>query len=289
MREIGPGIYVETGYEPVTVGAILTGDGWICVDAPLHVQDVHDWLAALQSVSAAPVRYVVATDYHRDRAVGSAWFKEPLIAHQVTAARLAALGSSYILQAAEELSVDDNELVQLASLRPVLPQITFSDGLYLHFGGRQIELVSKPSATLGSVWVVLRDEKIVFTGDSVLVGQHPHISDGASKAWLDALRLLRLERHADWKVVPGRGEVCSPAGTAPLSEYLRVARRRIASLLYAHRQRAEVAQLLPEFLAFFRYEASLHDQVQRRVRAGLEAIYDEMRALGETGAEAEDA
>ncbi len=285
MKQIAPHVYVNTECDLVTVGAILTSAGWICIDAPPRPRDVQNWLATLQEVSPAPICYLINTDAHRDRVVGNAWFKAPVVAHQVAAAQMAALCASYIAQAAEELSEDGHEMMQMASLKPVMPQISFSQTLTLYCGEHMVELVSKPSATLGNLWVLLKDEKVVFGGDAVVTGQHPYISDGASKAWLEALRLLRLSRHSDWIVVPGRGDVCSPADTASLAEYLRVVRRRIASLIRAGRQRGDVVQLIPELLDFFPYPAERREQVQRRVKVGLEAIYDEMRAAGDDSAE----
>ncbi len=285
MKQIAPNVYIATDCGPITVGAVLTDAGWVCIDAPPRPRDALGWLAALQEVRAAPICYLINTDAHRDRVVGNAWFNAPVIAHQAAAAQMTALGSSYIAQAAEELSENGHEMMQMASLKPVAPQITFSQALTLYCGERAIELTSKPSATLGSLWVVLKEEKVIFSGDSVIVGQHPYISDRASKAWLETLRLLRLSRHSNWTIVPGRGEVCAPSDTAPLAEYLRMARRRIASLIRAGGQRSEVGQLIPELLDFFPYPASARDQVQRRIKAGLEAIYDEMRAAGDSDIE----
>lgn len=281
MKQIAPNVYVEASCGPITVGAVLTEAGWVCIDALPRPRDALAWLAALQEIRAAPICYLINTDAHRDRVVGNAWFNAPVVMHQAAAAQLATLGNSYIAQAAEELSENGHEMMQMTSLKPVAPQITFSQALTLYCGERPIELIGKPSATLGSLWVMLKEEKVIFSGDSVIVGQHPYISDGASKAWLETLRLLRLSRHSRWTIVPGRGDVCAPSATAPLAEYLRLVRRRIASLIRAGGQRNEVGQLIPELLDFFPYPASARDRVQRRIKAGLEAIYDEMRAAGD--------
>jgi len=34
MKEIAPGVFIETNYALVTVGAILTSKGWVCIDTP---------------------------------------------------------------------------------------------------------------------------------------------------------------------------------------------------------------------------------------------------------------
>ncbi len=287
MKEIASNIYVSTEYALVTVGAILSNAGWVCVDTPPHPHDAQAWLDALHKIANRPILYVINTDHHRDRIVGNAWFKAPVIAHTAAARQMLALGNPFIAQAAEELSADDNELVQIASVKVVPPQISYTNSLIIEAGNRQIELFSRPSATLGSTWVMLKDEKVIFAGDSIAVSQHPYISDGASKAWLDALRLLRLERNADMIVVPGREKPTTPAATDQLSEYLRVARRRMNSLVYAERPRSEIGQVVPEFLAMFPYPSSRREAIQRRVKAGLEAIYEEMRSKSDDDGEGE--
>ncbi len=281
MEEIAPHVYVEADYALVTVGAILSSEGWVCIDTPPLPRDAKHWRATLQGISDQPIRYVINTDHHRDRVLGNAWFDAPVVAHQAAAEQMLNLGGSFIAQAAEELSANDNELVQIASLKVVPPQISYEKAITLHCGKHRIELVNKPSATRGNTWVILKEEKVVFTGDSIVVDRHPYVMDGVSKEWLDALRLLRLERYSEWKVVIGRGEVTNNTASEPLAEYLRVARRRIKSLCHAGRPRSDVGQLVPEFLEMFPYPGFQREQTQRRVKAGLEAIYEEIRATGD--------
>jgi glyoxylase-like metal-dependent hydrolase (beta-lactamase superfamily II) len=278
MIELAPDIYVETGFRRITVGAVLTSEGWVCMDTPPHPDDAQRWRDTLKAISPQPVRYVISTDYHRDHILGNAWFEAPLVAQATSAAQMLQYSQSFVAQAADELKANESDVVKLPSQRLRKPEISFTTMLTLYCSNRLIELQSRPSATLGSLWVVLKDSKIIFAGDSVITGQHPIITNGVSKPWLDALRWLRLERHRGWRVVTGRGGVIAHDETGELSEYLRVARRRISSLCRADRPRSEVAQLVSEFMDFFPYDSAQKEETQRQVRAGLEAIYDEMRA-----------
>ena len=47
MQQIEHGIYIETAYPGVTVGAILQPMGTILVDAPLRAEDARTWLNTL--------------------------------------------------------------------------------------------------------------------------------------------------------------------------------------------------------------------------------------------------
>ncbi len=291
VQEIAPGVFVETGCTLVTVGAVLTDEGWICIDTPPMPAEARAWLDALRAISQQPVQYLVLTDPHRDRILGSELFGAPVVAHEASARLILDLKQPFVSQAADELSANDNDLVAIASLNLVPPQVSFSESMALISGGREVTLQHRPGPTRGSLWVIVSDCKVIFAGDSVVIGQPPLIADAATKQWLNALTELRRERYAGWIVVPGRGEPVRPAATAPLSEYLRGARRRIASLCRAGRPRSEVGGLVADFLTHFSYPPDRREEMQRRIRAGLEAIYDEIRAQdgGEESDEVEQA
>ena len=282
MDEIAPNVYIETRYPPVTVGAVLTEAGWVCIDAPPHGREAHAWLLLLKATSEKPVRYLINTDYHRDRVLGNGWFGAPVAAHEVTARRMLSLNAAQTSQVDGEIRSGAGDVLRPpAGPKLVPPQISFSNSLTLFCGEREIELVSRPSATRGSLWVILREARVIFAGDTICRAQHPYISEGVSKLWLEALHLLRTEQYASWTLVSGREGVVKQSEIEALSAYLRAARRRIADLHRTGGQQSEVAQLVPEFLAFFPYTEDLRDEVQRRVRVGLEAIYEELRASGD--------
>jgi glyoxylase-like metal-dependent hydrolase (beta-lactamase superfamily II) len=277
MDEIGPRIYVETEYALVTVGAVLTGSGWVCIDTPPYPRDAHDWRTALQTVSPLPIRYVINTDHHRDRILGNVWFEGIVIAQARSAEAMLALRNAFVSQAAEDMSANDNELVEIASLKMVLPQISYTDAMRVICGGREIQLAHRPSTSGGNTWVTITEDKVMFAGDSVVTSQHPVITESASKAWLNNLWGLRQERYADWTVVPGRGRIEPIANTEKLSDYLRVARRRTSSLLRADRPRSEIGGIAHEFLPLFPFDRNRKEDVIRRIKTGLEAVYEELR------------
>jgi len=287
MQEIAPNVYVETSYAPITIGAVLTESGWIIIDTPAMPKDAQAFLAELKSISGKPIAYVVNTDYHRDRILGNSWFNAPVVAHNITAYQMLDLKPTFISNAADDLSTNDNELVAIASLVLIAPEISYSDTLSLSVGNREIPLVHRIGSCAGTTWVILASEKIIFAGDSVISHQHPVILEGETKGWLAALSELRRGRHKDWTIIPGRGGPITAKETEPLSEYLRIARRRISSLHRAGLPRSEINSLIPDFLEMFPYESSMRDEIQQRVKSGLEAIYDEMRGLENEGAEAE--
>jgi len=277
LKEIADRVYIATDFALVTVGAALTEEGWVCIDTPPYPRDAQSWRARLQEISPLPVQYVINTDYHRDRILGNTWFDAPVIAHTRSAEAMLALRNAFISQAAEDMSANDNELVEIASLKPVLPQISFSRSMQIECGDREFVLSHHPGPTLGNLWVALPGQQVIFAGDLVVTDQHPVIIEASSKDWLNSLRALRHDRFSGWTIVPGRGDIAGVEATEQLSEYLRVARRKAASLLRGMRPRSEVGALAAEFLPYFAYDPTARDEALRRIKVGLEAIYDELR------------
>ena len=82
MQKLAKDIYVEAGYAGVTVGAIVTPDGIVCLDAPTHPADARRWRLKLNQLSQQPVKYLINLDHHRDRVLGNQWFEAPVIARR---------------------------------------------------------------------------------------------------------------------------------------------------------------------------------------------------------------
>ncbi len=277
MDEIVPGVYVETRFRCVTVGAVLTDEGWVLIDTPPYPDDAHRWRERLLRKEPAPIVFVINTDHHRDRILGNCWFKAPVIAHDYTNQAMRSLPGAFLENAVDALAANDMERRSFTGLRLVHPSISFSDRLYIKRGGRVITLLSMPGPTPGSVWVHFPDERVVFTGDSVVVDTHPQLAFSNSKAWLDSLTALRRARFAADVIVPGRGPVADKNATESVSEYIRVARRRVYSVFRAGRPRADTSSLVPEFVAMFPVTDS-YEEIQRRVKSGLDHIYEEYKA-----------
>lgn len=279
MQELAPGIFVETGFRRVNVGAILTDEGFVLIDTPPYPEDARRWRAILATISERPIRAIINTDAHTERVLGNYWFHSDLIvAHDETAQYLKNVPNNFIDTAIDTLTSYPFERSQFSSLQLCTPNISFSDRMQLRIGGKAIPMLAKSGPMDGSLWVHLPDERLVFTGDSVIVDQHPHIASGCTKQWLENLTVLRRTRFQADTIVPGRGSLTDKSATEPISSYLRLARRRVSSLYNAGRPRADTSTLVPELLALFPYDAGQLDIVQRRIKNGLDRIYEEFKA-----------
>ena len=97
-----------------------------------------------------------------------------------------------------------------------------------------------------------------------------------TKAWLKTLKALRRARYSKTTIIPGRGPLCDQSATSPLSEYIALARRRARSLRTAGRTRVDKAAAVAELLSRFPVSDDELELVQRRVKAGLDRLCEEV-------------
>lgn len=289
IQEIAPGVIISTAFRRLTVGAIITGSGIICVDVPPYPEDARLWRSLLQQRYRQPIRLVVVTDPHRDRLLGLYWFHDAqVIAHSVTYEIIRNLPTSFVEQSADLLARNSEERASFNGVRLRLPVVTFDDRMTAYVDNFGLPLLAMPGPTPGSIWVHLPEQEVVFTGDSVTIGQHPHMALAQSKLWLNSLSLLRRPRFAAEIIVPGRGDVTGKDATQALSEFLRYARRRVSRIFKSERPRADVAALVPTFMEMYPIAPGEQEDVYRRLRAGLENIYEEYRRAAEANEIDED-
>jgi glyoxylase-like metal-dependent hydrolase (beta-lactamase superfamily II) len=279
VQELAPGVYIETSFRRVNVGAILTEAGFVLIDTPPYPDDARAWRNMLARQSDRPVLAIVNTDCHADRILGNGWFNaRVVVAHDDTIVRLEGVPSSFLDSTIDSLAHTLAERSSFSGIQLRIPAVGFTYRMQLRYGGRSIPLLAMPGPTAGSLWVHLPEQHIVFVGDSIVADQHPYISSPSTKNWLESLTNLRRERFvADW-IVPGRGPLVDKDATEPVSNYLRLARRRVQSLYRAGRPRADTSTLVPELLELFPYDENDLEPIQRRIKTGLDRIYEEIKA-----------
>lgn len=284
MQELAPNVLVETGFQRVTVGAILTDAGYILIDTPPYPDEAQAWRETLAACSDRPVVAIVNTDCHRDRILGNCWFDaQVIIAHEETITYAGQYPAMLADAAADLLGQPFFERGAVAGMRLHLPSVGFTQRMHLRYGETDVLLLAMPGPTAGSIWVHLPVERILFTGDSVLTEQHPYISSTCTKEWLENLTALRRARFPADVIVPGRGALTTKGATEVVSNYLRLARRRVYGLYRLGRPRSDTSTLVPELLEMFPYHEADSDSIQRRIKLGLDRIYEEFRLSEKSG------
>ncbi len=277
IQEITPNVYVSTVYPGINVGFVLTDGGPVAVDAPLLPADAQVWRERVREIAGRPIRYTILTDHRPERVLGAGLLGAPVIAGRGTFDYFRTVGEEYGQAAIEEWSGQHPDAASgLEKLKPPVPEITLSGRLTLHSSPHIIVDVIA-GAGPGSLWVRLPQARVLFAGDTVVVGTHPFLGDAPdTRAWLSTLVDLRRSYFPINVIVPGRGPVSAKAETRPLSEYMQLVRRRIRSFHVSGRARSDLDSLVPEFLPLFPVGDEEEERVQRRIGDGLERVYEEL-------------
>ncbi len=277
MQKLAKDLYVESTFTGVTVGALVTPDGIICIDTPTHPADARRWRQRLAQLSPKPVLFVINLDHHRDRVLGNPWFEAPIIGHEATYERVRLLPELF-KNGQAEVGTDAELATDLAGVRILAPQLTFSEKLTLCVGGHEFYLTHHPGSAPGAIWAEFPNDDVVFVGDTVTNGIPPLLQDSDIGKWLEALAQLRRARYPAKTIVAGRGVPTDKGGLKPMEDFLRVARRKAESLVRTHKPRTEAANAAEGLLEHFSVPTALREHYTRRLRAGMEFLYDVLSA-----------
>jgi glyoxylase-like metal-dependent hydrolase (beta-lactamase superfamily II) len=190
-------------------GFVVGNDGVLVIDSRYTPKLAEELLAAIRSVTNAPIRYVVNTHYHPDHVWGNSVFKEQgalIVARPETRDALLKYSSAY-LEFYKERSAEVYEL--LKDVRVVPPDTTFEGEMEIDLGGVTVVLRSfGPAHTAGDCVVIVPKDRVAFVGGLVSNGYHSNMGDPGADYdnWIAALDRLRASKLS--LIVPGQGPVC---------------------------------------------------------------------------------
>lgn len=238
--EIGDGVYLLGLF--CNVLAVEVAHGLLIVDSGPD-WEVEVLKKAVTRLAAGPVRFVLNTHFHYD--------------HVGNNASLAGSGAVIVAQeqVRQRMQVEwafpDALGIQAVPPFPeaALPMLSFGDGLTVHAGGNEIEVLHLPGAHSGADAVVwLSEANVLHTGDLYLSNGFPPIDSfhgGSVDGLIAALDVLVNLIDDDTKVVPGHGTL---SNRQELSEYrlmLAMARDRIIALIRKGRTLDEIVAANP--------------------------------------------
>jgi len=228
------------------VAALIFPEGVTLVDSGrLEMSD--KVLAAIRTLSAQPIRYIINTSADPDHTGGNE--KVGATGGQITGGNVA----GQVADAAEgaEIIAHENVLDRMTapSVKPPLP-VRMTPGTTYHtphlklstfYHGDGIELFAAPAAhTDGDSLVYFRRNDVLVTGDVFVPGSYPVIDlarGGSINGEIDALNRVidlafpefRLEGGT--LIVPGHGRLCDSADVAYYRDMVTIVRDRVQDLL----------------------------------------------------------
>jgi glyoxylase-like metal-dependent hydrolase (beta-lactamase superfamily II) len=269
MEQIIDGVFIETGFSGVTLGAIVRGEHTLLVDSPIKPEDVRSWRTTVQTLSSNSTRLLVNLDGHVDRTVGTRAMDCIVVAQEKTTQMFRNRPASIKPQEPETGS-DSERCGNLGPIRWALPEITFSDKLELAWGDSPVLLEHHPGSAPGAVWVILPEEKVIFVGDAVIPNQPPFLAQADLPAWQESLKLL-VEKYKNYIVIGGRSGNVSHEQIRWQIKLLQTIHDKLTTLADKKAQPDAIEQLIPSLLSKISSDESTF--YYKRLRWGIKQYY----------------
>jgi cyclase len=291
MREISPGIFLETDHRGANYAGITTDAGVVVIDTPMVPNQAKAFRAELSRVTGGlSFLYVINTDHHRGHILGNQYFQPtPVIGHEQAWKHMKGYGDNFKQRVVDSFKKEPEVQAQLTDIQIIVPKVTFSHRLDIVRGTRDLRIIRVGGHTAATSVIWLPNESILFVGDAVWVDQHPYMAQANSKEWLDGLTYIRKFK-AD-KIVPGRGPICGREATERMSEYIRFMRSRVRLNYRQGKTKQETVQsVLREIAGWFPISSATKSKTESQIKQGIGRIWNEMDKAGkakEKQAEAE--
>ena len=196
------------------VGVFVGEDGVFLVDdqyAPLTEKIV----AAIRTLSDAPVRFLVNTHMHPDHVGGNENFGKMgtlIFGHDNVRSQMA-----------------------VAGYEQEPPLVTFAKDMSFHINGEKVHVFKTPNAhTNGDVYIHFTGSNVVHTGDVYRTTSYPYVDIANGGSFLGTIRaydVLIDIANAETKIVPGHGVISSVGDVRAFRDMLLVIRDRVASAI----------------------------------------------------------
>lgn len=273
MQEIKPGIFYEDSYPGTTIGAALLPRGMVFIDAPLRPEDGHRWKTTLLNRSQGTIhKLVICLDDHMDRTIGAKSLDCPIVTHKEAAKALHEPASMFRSQIQESGGAWER-YPESSGMSWMVPDITFSDRLELHWADNPLILEHHPGPRPGSSWVIFPSEKVLFIGDAVTVKGPPFLGNAHLPTWIDTLDELLRARFKDYILISGRGGPVTHDQIRELKKSFRKIHRRIEKLASRRASPQDAGGLAEKFMDEFVIEKRDRDFFLQRLQHGLAHYY----------------
>ena len=192
------------------IGLFVGDDGVFLVDdqfAPLTDKIV----AAVRSVSAEPIRFLINTHMHPDHTGGNENFGNMgtlIFGHDNVRSQMA-----------------------IAGYEQEPPLVTFSEDVTFHINGESVHVFKTPDAhTNGDSYIKFTGSNVVHVGDVYRTTSYPYIDTDNGGSFLGTIKaydLLVEVCDADTKVLPGHGVVSNVDEVKAVRDMMQVIRDRV--------------------------------------------------------------
>lgn len=215
--EVSEGIFAYTQPDGSwwinNTGVLVGRRGVTSIDACATERRTRAYLAAIETVSARPVRTLINTHHHGDHTYGNFLFSGATV-----------VGHERTRQEAIDFGIPQGlpfwEPVEWGNLELEPPFLTFTDRVTLHVDDLRVEVryIGNPAHTTNDSIVWIPERKVLFSGDLLFNAGTPFVLMGSVTGALAAVE--RLRPLGAETIVPGHGAVAGPDLIDDVARYL---------------------------------------------------------------------
>ncbi|MBI4595977.1 MAG: MBL fold metallo-hydrolase [Candidatus Tectomicrobia bacterium] len=275
MKEIRKQIWVETEWQGANVSCIGTERGTVLVDIPTLPGNARTWKAKITEMGLPEVAYIINTDHHFDHLMGNCFFNGLIITHKLAAEEIAKPGGTlfegFIDNWKENFPEEVEEAKRLCKL--MTPHITFSKNMELNMGNRVLQVIHVGGHTPGTSMVYIQQEKVLFSGDTVVSNRHPFLGQGNLLEWRKALE--EINKMDVETIVPGHGEVCTLNEACRLLNYFKEIESELKEQKKKGLSKEEAAKKV-DIIGYFPVDPGMEATAAQWLNMGLERFYDQV-------------
>jgi len=271
MKKLAAGVYMESGYPGVCLGAIVYSRGLLLVDTPPIPEDGRNWISALKEIKSGPERLLVNLDSHPDRVLGSHMIESSIVAQKDIAETFRQRPAIFKTQNIDT-GAEWEGCSGLTGIRYKQPDIVFSEQIIIRGKDLDILVEHHHGPAKGASWVVVPERKVIFVGDAVVVKQPPFLANADLPAWIETIDLL-LTKQKEYKIISGRGGLINEKHIRSMRKLLVDIHKRMERLGKRKASPEETEKMVAKILANSESPAKYKDLYSQRLKYGLYHYY----------------
>jgi cyclase len=245
FKKVGENVYAFVGRRnDANALVVVTSQGVVLVDTGNDLPQTRILQNFIKSVTGQPVRYVIITQNHADHIGGTGMFTPPanVIVHDRIANEWAGWKPYQIKSWRKRFP---ERIEALKDVKPMDTVISFKEKMTLNLGGTTIELlyVDDPHNP-GDIAVWLPQSGVLHAGFAGYIDRHPDMRPDYSHGTTWGM-LKQLEVFSTLKpkvMVPAHGPLGDVKDLHALTDYLLLARQKVAAMIAQGLSREEIEQ-----------------------------------------------
>ena len=209
-------------------GFLITRNVVIVIDTTFFPSKALQILKDIKTLTHRKIRYVINTHYHANHIFGNSVFKgADFVASEDTLNLLSEVEDNFVnIYKAKypdlKRELDDVEII--------LPSVTYKNSKTFRFKDKTIKIIKVGGHSPDSSIVQILPHNIIFSGDLVYSGLHPHITEDSDiSKWKKALNKIKELKPS--KIVPGHGNLCDLDEVDRTIDYFTTLENKIKEIL----------------------------------------------------------